>query len=117
MSRVRLDCLTVVALALAAGAAAAAGPGQSDPTPRKDIDPWDKAKVTHIEAKRWVLTGPETTRSDTVTGAIPGKRSCTTNIGAAAPNAPKQPQPPRFGPQPQQSQLVVVTGDVINVCK
>jgi hypothetical protein len=116
MSRVRLNCLALAALALAAGAAAAAGPGQGDPTPRKEIDPWDKAKVTHIEAKQWMLAAPETTRSDSVTGAIPGKRSCTTNIGVTAQRAPKQ-QPPRFGPQAQQNQLVVVTGDVINVCR
>ncbi len=106
--------IAVAALALAAGAAAAAGPGQGDPTPRKDIDPWDKAKVQHLEAKRWSQTGPQTTRTDTVVGGIPGQRSCTTNVGAAPPPPDKQ---PRFGPQQQKNQLVVVTGDVINVCK
>ncbi len=105
----------VIALAAAAGIAGAAAAGQGDPTPRKDIDPWDKAKVTHIEAKRWALTGPETTRTDTVAGGVPGKRSCTTNIGAAGQPAAKPPL--RFGPQAQKNQLVVVTGDVINVCK
>jgi len=101
--------VAIAALALAAGAAAA---GQGDVTPRKDIDPWDRAKVTGIEAQRWTR-GADVKRTDTVTGTIPGKQSCTTTIGPASPPADKE---PRYGPQ-QKSSVVVVTGSVINACR
>lgn len=111
MTRAILRSLAVAAtLACCAGAAAT---GQGDPTPRKDIDPGDKAKVTGIEAKRWTLGRDEVKRTDTVSGNVPGKRSCTTNVGAAPPPPGRE---LRFGPQPK-SQTVVVTGSVINVCK
>ena len=111
MSRAILSFLAAAAmLACCAGVAAAA---QGDVTPRKDIDPWDKAKVTGIEAKRWTLSGDALKRTQTVSGNTPGQRSCTTNIGAVAPPTGQQ---LRFGPQPKD-QVVVVTGSVINVCK
>jgi len=100
-----------VALAYSAGATAA---GQGDPTPRKEIEPWDKAKVLSIEAQQWGRFGADAKRTDTRSGNIPGKQSCTTTIGASP--QPANQQQPRFGPQPK-SQTVVVTGSVINVCK
>lgn len=101
-------------LAYSAGTAAPAAAGQGDPTPRKDIEPWDKAKVTSIEAQQWTRFGADVKRVDTMSGNIPGKQSCTTTIGA--PPQPANQQQPRFGPQPK-SQTVVVTGSVISVCK
>jgi len=104
-----LALAAVAALALGAGAA---GAGQGDVTPRKDIDPWDRAKVTGIEAQRWTRA-VDAKRTATVTGTIPGKQSCITSIGPASPPDGKQ---PRYGPQ-QKSSVVVVTGSVINVCR
>jgi hypothetical protein len=101
------------AAALACTASVAAA-GQGDPTPRKDIEPWDKAKVISIEAQQWGRFGTQAVRTDTRSGNIPGKQSCTTTVGAPPP--PANQQPLRFGPQPK-SQTVVVTGSVINVCK
>jgi hypothetical protein len=84
---------------------------QKDVTPRRDIDPWDRAQVEQVQAKRWTRGGVDVQRIQTVTGGVPGKQSCSTTVGPAA---PAQPQP-RFGPQPKP-QTVVVTGSVINVC-
>jgi hypothetical protein len=84
---------------------------QKDVTPRRDIDPWDRAQVQQVQAKRWTKGGVDVERTRTVTGGVPGKQSCSTTVGPAA---PAQAQP-RFGPQPKP-QTVVVTGNVINVC-
>ena len=109
MTTLHLTALALAAL-LAAGTAVAQ---QKDVTPRKDMDPWDRSKVKQVEAKRWTRFGADATRTDTVSGNIPGKQSCSTTIGSAPPPANQ----PRFGPQQQKNQIVVVTGSVINVCK
>lgn len=90
---------------------------QGDPTPRKGIEPWDKATVTQHQAKRWIIGAVAQQAGDTaIRGNKPGSKSCVTNVGTT-------PQPPantpRYGPQPggRQSRVVVVNGDVINVCK
>ncbi len=84
---------------------------QKDVTPRRDIDPWDRAQVQQVQAKRWTRGGVDVQRTQTVSGAVPGKQSCSTTVGPAAPAELR----PRYGPQPKP-QTVVVTGSVINVC-
>ena len=84
---------------------------QKDVTPRRDIDPWDRAQVQQVQAKRWTKGGVDVQRTQTVAGSVPGRQSCSTTVGPAAPAQ----QQPRFGPQPKP-QTVVVTGSVINVC-
>lgn len=90
---------------------------QGDPTPRKDIDPWDKATVTQIQAKRWIIGAQAQQNGDTqIRGNKPGSKSCVTNVGTT-------PQPqgrtPRYGPTPggRQGRITVVNGNIINVCK
>lgn len=113
----------VVAIALL-GAAAPALAQQQDPTPRKDIDPWDRAKVTQAQAKRWIGFGTRQVGSDTtVTANRAGSaaKTCITNVGTttASPTAVGG-FTPRYGPAPQgqrNDRVVVVNGSVINVCK
>ena len=115
-----------ISLALAVGQAAWAAPASDgDPTPRKGIDPADAALIKQFEAKRWLGTAPGTQggTSDqvrtSISGSIPGRQSCNTQIGPAAPSAvgpAGQPTTsPRFG-QARES-VVLVTGNVINVCR
>jgi hypothetical protein len=90
---------------------------QGDPTPRKGIDPWDKATVTQIEAKRWIIGAQSQQAGDTaIRGNKPGSKSCVTNVGTTP---QPQGQTPRYGPTPggRQGRITVVNGNVINVCK
>jgi hypothetical protein len=116
-----------IALVLALGQAAWAAPANNngDPTPRKGIDPSDAALIKQFEAKRWLGTAPgnqggssDQVRTST-SGSIPGRQSCNTQIGPSAPAAvgpAGQPTTsPRFG-QARDS-VVLVTGNVINVCR
>jgi hypothetical protein len=80
--------------------------------PKKDIDPWDKSRVTRVEARNWVERAPDRG------GLMPSeKKNCQTNIASA----PQPPQQQRFGPgngtASKSDQVVVVKGNVINVCK
>ncbi|HEY4582513.1 MAG TPA: hypothetical protein VIG88_06575 [Lysobacter sp.] len=119
MNRLR-NAIAVLLLAVPALALAQ----QQDPTPRKDIDPWDRAKVTQAQAKRWIGFGTRQVAGDTaVTGNRPGSpaRTCITNVGTttAAPSTVGG-FTPRYGPAPQGqngNRVVVVNGSVINVCK
>ena len=97
---------------------------QQDPTPRKDIDPWDRAKVTQAQAKRWIGFGTQQVGSDTTVTAYragSGAKTCITNVGTttASPSTVGG-FTPRYGPAPQgqrNDRVVVVNGSVINVCK
>ena len=122
--------LLIPFLLLASHAAWAASNENSDPTPRKGIDPADAAKVKQFEAKRWLGIGagggtngattanPQAIQQATA-GGIPGRRSCVTQIGPSTPaNVGPGGQPtttPRFGQA--NSSPVIVTGSVINVCR
>lgn len=91
---------------------------QGDPTPRRHIEPWDKAKVSQIEAKRWLI-GAQQQPGDTQVLGTRGSKTCITNVGTTpAPQGPGT-STPRYGPTPggRQSRVVVVNGSVINVCK
>lgn len=104
----------------------AAAPAQDgDPTPRKGIGPADAAKVKQFEAQRWLGFGARSSGSQaegvqsSVSGVIPGQRSCTTQIGPTAPPnlgaAGRPNSSPRFGQN--NDNVVVVTGSVIAVCR
>lgn len=97
---------------------------QGDPTPRRDIDPWDRAKVSQAQAKRWIGFGTRQTAEDTTrtgNGVGRGAETCITNVGTTT----GQPATvgnfvPRYGPTPRgqnSDRVVVVNGSVINVCK
>jgi len=94
---------------------------QQDPTPRKDIDPWDRSQVLQAQAKRWLIGAEQQQPGDTrVLGNKVGSKTCITNVGTTT----QQPQgpgsfTPRYGPSPggKQPRVVVVNGSVINVCK
>lgn len=113
----------VLAIALACACAPALAQ-QGDPTPRRDIDPWDRAKVSQVQAKRWLGFGTRQTAEDTTqtgNGVGRGAQTCITNVGTTA----AQPATvgnfvPRYGPAPRgqnSDRVVVVNGSVINVCK
>lgn len=119
MTRIRLVATAVLALACAPVFAQ-----QGDPTPRRDIDPWDRAKVQQAQAKRWIGFGTRQVAEDTTsTGNSVGRgaETCITNVGTTT----GQPATvgnftPRYGPTPRgsnQDRVVVVNGSVINVCK
>jgi hypothetical protein len=115
-----------ISLVLAFGQTAWAASGNDgDPTPRKGIDPSDAAVIKQFEAKRWLSTAPGTVGGSSdavrtnVSGSIPGRQSCNTQIGPSAPAAvgpAGQPtSSPRFGQA--RNSVVLVTGNVINVCR
>jgi hypothetical protein len=92
---------------------------ESDPTPRKSIDPREDAKIRHTLAQRWRNFGAEeNTITRTVNqGAGGNSKGCSTTIGPALSSTQQSgPSSGRYGPQPKPS-TVVVTGSVINACK
>ncbi|WP_133480125.1 hypothetical protein [Cognatilysobacter segetis] len=114
---------TFLTLALL-GASTVCPAQQQDPTPRRDIDPWDRAKVQQAQAKRWIGFGTRQVADDTTVlgnGVGSSARTCITNVGTTT----NQPATvggftPRYGPAPRgqtQDRVVVVNGSVINVCK
>lgn len=94
---------------------------QQDPTPRKDIDPWDRSQVMQAQAKRWLIGAQAQQPQDTrVLGGKAGSKTCITNVGTTTqPTQPAGSFTPRYGPSPggNQNRVVVVNGSVINVCK
>ena len=96
---------------------------QKDVTPRRGIDPWDRAKVSQVQAKRWIGAAMSQDVADTevIDTGPGGAKACITNIGTTA-QAPTTVGSftPRYGPSPrgqQEERVVVVNGSVINVCK
>lgn len=96
---------------------------QKDVTPRRGIDPWDRAKVSQVQAKRWIGTAvtQDAAHTEVIDTGPGGAKACITNIGTTA-QAPSTVGSftPRYGPSPrgqQEERVVVVNGSVINVCK
>lgn len=90
---------------------------------RRDISPTDRAKVLSVQSKRWLGFGTTgQTTDNTIVPSTVGARVCTTNVGvppgtgSTAGNTGFGPQN-RFGPQAQKDNIVVVSGDIINLCK
>lgn len=96
---------------------------QKDVTPRRGIDPWDQAKVSQVQAKRWVGFGTQQAIEDTevINNGPGGGKTCITNVGTTTQSPTTVGNfTPRYGPSPrgqQQERIVVVNGSVINVCK
>lgn len=96
---------------------------QKDVTPRRGIDPWDRAKVSQVQAKRWIGTAvtQDAAHTEVIDTGPGGAKACITNIGTTT-QAPTTVGSftPRYGPSPrgqQEERVVVVNGSVINVCK
>ena len=124
----RLAMLCIAATLAVGYSAWGQQPGRDgDPTPRRSLDPIDAAKVKQFEAKRWLDFGArgagsgigrDQVRPD-VTGSIPGRRNCTTQIGPSATESlgpgGRSVETPRFGQR--RDTPVIITGSVINVCR
>lgn len=102
--------------------------GNGELVPRKGLGPLDKAKVHEVQAQKWSRIGmgiemedeaenSVSQYSNTSSGRSLGGRSknCSTNIGNVA--AQKGASSGRYGPKNKNNNVVVVKGDVINVCK
>lgn len=120
-----MNTVTYVRLAIALLAGLVASPlcraQQQDPTPRRDIDPWDRSQVMQAQAKRWLIGAQQQQPQDTrVLASKVGSKTCITNVGTTTqPTQGPGSSTPRYGPTPggRQSRVVVVNGSVINVCK
>ncbi|GAA0724814.1 hypothetical protein [Dokdonella soli] len=88
---------------------------------RRDMSPLDRAKVLNVESKRWLGYGSTgQTTSTTMVPSTVGARVCTTNVGVPANTAPVGqygPQQNAYGPQSRKDNIVVVSGDIISLCK
>jgi len=109
--------LAAVTLGLFASSALAA-----DLAPRRDSSPLDRAKVLSVESKRWLGYGATGRTTDTtIQPSAVGTRVCTTNVGvppqATTPAGQYGPRPNQYGPGNNGDNIVVVSGDVISVCK
>ena len=84
-----------------------------DPTPREGMSPLERAKIKRADASFRRGFGVAQGRKDTVTGGRPGEASCTANVGTTfVQNTAGQRTANLRG-----DTVVVVRGDVINVCK
>ena len=99
--------------------------------PRKGMGPLDQAKVQKVQAQKWSrvasfddmgseFDGDSTTStsstSTTGTSSIGGRsKSCVTNVGNVAQK--KGLSSGRYGPKNKNDNVVVIKGDVVNVCK
>ena len=104
--------LWLLALALVV-CASPVGAQTKDPTPREGMSPLERAKIKRAEASFrrgfGVAQGPK----DSPTNGRPGVSSCTANVGTTyVQNTPGQRAAKLRG-----DTVVVVRGDVINVCK
>lgn len=113
-----------ILLALAFSQAAWGAPAKDgDPTPRKGMDASDAAVIKQFEAKRWLgaagAQGAQSEQVRTISGSIPGRQSCSTQIGPSAPAAVGPTGLPATSPRFGQNKdsVVIVTGSVINVCR
>ncbi|WP_155959442.1 hypothetical protein [Klebsiella aerogenes] len=88
--------------------------GQESVVSRKDLEPKDAATVKSLEAQRWIGFGVNQQAKDNIKtkNGIGSGVNCTTNVGSAAKNSFPHP----LGNSKTQPDVVVVTGDVINVC-
>ncbi len=94
----------------------------SDPTPRTFMTPQSASKVRVYEAKQRRQFGLDTERlvqTSTQVGASGSAKSCNTTIGPSGGiGTQQQGNSGRYGSAAsQRDSTVIVTGDVINVCK
>ncbi|RJT22227.1 hypothetical protein [Buttiauxella izardii] len=87
---------------------------QANVVQRKSLEPKDAAIVKSLEAKKWIGFGVKQQAQDSTKSknGIGSGVNCTTTVGNAA--EPSFPHP--LGNSNTQPNVVVVTGNVINVC-
>lgn len=114
MNRSSILSVWLVGVSLSFGALAQQAP-PSDPTPRKFMAPASATKVRIYEAKRWRNFGVDAEAvSQRVVATSAGQtRSCNTTIGPAAAAT----QTTGYRQNSQADSTVIISGDVINVCK
>ncbi len=112
-----------VTMAMVLGAAAACAQSRgADPTPRTFITPDSASKVRVHEAKQrrsLGVLGQDAVQSTTQVSSSGFAKSCNTTIGpAAGSQAGSSGGSGRYGVgNANKDSTVIVTGDVINVCK
>ena len=97
-------------------------------SPRKGIGPLDQAKVQKVQVQKWSRMstfddmGSEfddnstSSTSTTGVGGISGRsKGCVTNVGNVVQK--KGLSSGRYGPKNKNDNVVVIKGDVVNVCK
>lgn len=114
--------ISVAMVMVLSAVAAQAQNKPSDPTPRTFITPDSASKVRVHEAKqrRTIgLIGQETVQNSTQVSSSGFAKSCNTTIGpAAGSQANSGGNSGRYGVgNANKDSTVIVTGDVINVCK
>ncbi|OOF35859.1 MULTISPECIES: hypothetical protein [Rodentibacter] len=101
--------------------------GNDELVPRKGLGPLDRAKVNQVQAQKWSRIGigmemggdaqdsvSQYGNSSSVgSSSLSRTRNCSTNIGNVT--TQKGVSSGRYGPK--NNNVVVVKGDVINVCK
>ncbi len=117
-SIVNISVVTVMVFISAAVYAQSKG---SDPTPRTFITPDSASKVRIYEAKQRRNTGvleQNAVQSTSQVSSSGFAKSCNTTIGpAAGSQANASGNSGRYGAGNNKDSTVIVTGDVINVCK
>lgn len=97
--------------------------------PRKGMGPLDQAKVHKVQAQKWSkMAVLEEIGSDMEAGSnnysttsgsngngIGRSKSCVTNVGNIT--TQKGASSGRYGPKNKNDNVVVIKGDVVNVCK
>jgi hypothetical protein len=114
--------ISVAAMMIFVSAAVYAQSKGSDPTPRTFITPDSASKVRVYEAKQrrnLGILGQEVTQTSTQVSSSGFAKSCNTTIGpAAGSQANTTGNSGRYGTgNANKDSTVIVTGDVINVCK
>lgn len=102
-------------LALAWAVAPAAHAQQKPPAERRAIDPAARTKVGNAMARSRIEREDGKRQVDEQMNSGAGGKNCTTNIGSTPSAKPEVGQ--RYGAGDKGSQVVVVRGPVINVCK
>lgn len=121
MNRIRLPvllCASVMAGLLTGAPAWAQAEKNADPTPRRFMGPDSASKVRVYEAKRRRNFGVDpdgVVRQSTVATSAGQTKACNTTVGPTA-NAGSTSGSGWRGTG-QNNSTVIITGDVINVCK
>lgn len=100
-------------LACAIAAVPTAKAQNSDPAPRQDLSPLERAKIKRAEAGLRRGNAVQQRSSDTQTTGRRGEQSCTTSVGTTQINS----TPGQRTRAPRGDTVVVVRGDIINLCR
>jgi|AGFT01.1.fsa_nt_gi hypothetical protein len=88
--------------------------GQESVVSRKDLEPKSAATVKSLEAQKWIGFGVNQQAKDNIKAknGIGSGVTCTTSVGTSAESSYPHP----LGSSKSKPDVVVVTGDVINIC-